>query len=113
MYGRYCVMCNMISGLCLLVIRVPLYLHACWSFSSPIVHTARIVCGRVYATIPCPSVRLSVRLSGRLSHVFCGVFAFFYIGSKMLDGNFLPGSLPHKFVLIATSIICFVVPSVL
>jgi len=26
-----------------------------------------------------------------------------------LDGNFLPGSLPHKFVLIVTSIICFVV----
>jgi len=26
-----------------------------------------------------------------------------------LDGNFLPGSLPHKFILIVTSIICFVV----
>ena len=25
-----------------------------------------------------------------------------------LDGNFLPGSLPHKFILIVTSIICFV-----
>ena len=23
-----------------------------------------------------------------------------------LDGNFLPGSLPHKFILIVTSIIC-------
>jgi len=26
-----------------------------------------------------------------------------------LDGNFLPGSLPHKFILIVTLIICFVV----
>jgi len=26
-----------------------------------------------------------------------------------LDGNFLPGSLPHKFILILTLIICFVV----
>jgi len=26
-----------------------------------------------------------------------------------LDGNFFPGSLPHKFILIVTSIICFVV----
>jgi len=26
-----------------------------------------------------------------------------------LDGNFLSGSLPHKFILIVTSIICFVV----
>ena len=26
-----------------------------------------------------------------------------------LDGNFLPGSLPHKFILIVTSIICFLV----
>jgi len=26
-----------------------------------------------------------------------------------LDRNFLPGSLPHKFILIVTSIICFVV----
>ena len=27
----------------------------------------------------------------------------------MLDGNFLPGSRPHNFILIVTSIICFVV----
>ena len=26
-----------------------------------------------------------------------------------LDGNFLPGSLPHKFILFVTLIICFVV----
>jgi len=26
-----------------------------------------------------------------------------------LDGNFLPSSLPHKFTLIVTSIVCFVV----
>ena len=26
-----------------------------------------------------------------------------------LDGNFLPGSLPHKFILVVTLIICFVV----
>ena len=26
-----------------------------------------------------------------------------------LDGNFLPGSLPHKFILTVTLIICFVV----
>ena len=26
-----------------------------------------------------------------------------------LDGNFLAGSLPHKFILIVTLIICFVV----
>jgi len=26
-----------------------------------------------------------------------------------IDGNFLPGSLPHKFILIVTSIICLVV----
>ena len=26
-----------------------------------------------------------------------------------LGGNFLPDSLPHKFILIVTSIICFVV----
>ena len=26
-----------------------------------------------------------------------------------LDGNFLPGSLPHKFILIVILIICFVV----
>ena len=26
-----------------------------------------------------------------------------------LDGNFVPGSLPHKFILIVTLIICFVV----
>ena len=25
-----------------------------------------------------------------------------------LDGNFLPGSLPHKFILFVTLIICFV-----
>ena len=25
-----------------------------------------------------------------------------------LDGDFLPGSQPHKFILIVTSIICFV-----
>jgi len=28
---------------------------------------------------------------------------------SQLDGNFLPGSLPHKFILIVTLIICFVV----
>ena len=27
----------------------------------------------------------------------------------MLDGNFLPGSLPHKFILIVILIICFAV----
>jgi len=26
-----------------------------------------------------------------------------------LDGDFLPGSLPHKFILVVTLIICFVV----
>jgi len=26
-----------------------------------------------------------------------------------LDGNFLPGSLPHKFILIVTLMICFAV----
>ena len=26
-----------------------------------------------------------------------------------LDGNFLPGSLPHKFILFVTLVICFVV----
>jgi len=30
------------------------------------------------------------------------------MGSQ-LDGNFLPDSLPHKFILIVTLIICFVV----
>jgi len=30
------------------------------------------------------------------------------MGSQ-LDGNFLPGSLPHKFILIVILIICFVV----
>jgi len=28
---------------------------------------------------------------------------------NQLDGNFLPGSLPYKFILIVTSIICYVV----
>ena len=55
---------------------------------------------------------LNVRLIWFDCLIWLCLYRIIYICISMsgqLDGNFLPGSRPHKFILIVTLIICFVV----